>query len=106
VVLSTVTSATAMEPVVAGLAVDGELVVVGASPEPLALNTAPMIGARSGVRAWPSGTCADSEDAMNFSLLAGVRAMIETVPLERAQEAYDRMMSGAARFRMVLLNDG
>lgn len=106
VVLSTVTSATAMEPVVAGLAVDGELVVVGASPEPLALNTAPMIGGRSGVRAWPSGTCADSEDAMNFSLLAGVRAMIETVPLERAQEAYDRMMSGAARFRMVLLNDG
>ncbi len=104
VVLSTVTSAKAIEPVVAGLAIDGELVVVGASPEPLALNTLPMIGARSGVRAWPSGTCADSEDTMKFSVQAGIRAMIETVPLQRAQEAYDRMMSGAARFRMVLIN--
>jgi len=102
VVLSTVTSAKAMEPIVPGLAIDGQLLVVGASPEPLALNTAPMIGARSGVRAWPSGTCADSEDTMKFSLLADVRPMIETMPLERAQEAYDRMMSGAARFRMIL----
>jgi D-arabinose 1-dehydrogenase-like Zn-dependent alcohol dehydrogenase len=105
VVLSTVTSAKAMEPVVAGLAVDGELVVVGASPEPLALNTGPMIGERSGVRAWPSGTCADSEDAMRFSVLAGIRPMIESMPLEHAQEAYNLMMSGAARFRVVLVNN-
>jgi D-arabinose 1-dehydrogenase-like Zn-dependent alcohol dehydrogenase len=102
VVLSTVTSAKTMEPIVGGLAVDGELVIVGASFEPLALNAAPMIGTRSGVRAWPSGTCADSEDAMKFSVLGGIRPMIEVMPLERAQEAYDRMMSGAARFRMVL----
>lgn len=102
VVLSTVTSAKAMEPIVPGLAVNGELIVVGASPEPLALNTVSMIGARSGVRAWPSGTCADSEDTMKFSVLAGIRPMTEIRPLDRAQEAYDRMMSGAARFRMVL----
>ena len=102
VVLSTVTAAKAMEPVIAGLGVDGQLLVVGASGEPLSLNTVAMIGGRKSVKAWPSGTCKDSEDTMNFSVLAGVRAQIETMPLERAEEAYDRMMSGAARFRMVL----
>ncbi|MHB8432683.1 MAG: alcohol dehydrogenase [Candidatus Tyrphobacter sp.] len=102
VVLSTVTAAKAMEPVIAGLGVEGQLLVVGASGEALSLNTVAMIGGRKSVKAWPSGTCADSEDTMNFSVLAGVRAQIETMPLERAQEAYDRMMSGAARFRMVL----
>jgi D-arabinose 1-dehydrogenase-like Zn-dependent alcohol dehydrogenase len=102
VVLATVTSAKAMEPAVSGLAIDGQLLVVGASGEPLTLNATAMIGTRSGVRAWPSGTCVDSENAMNFSVLAGIRAYIETMPLERAQDAYDRMMSGAARFRMVL----
>jgi D-arabinose 1-dehydrogenase-like Zn-dependent alcohol dehydrogenase len=105
VVLSTVTSAQAMEPLLGGLAIDGELIVVGASHEPLALNTAAMVGGRHTVRAWPSGTCVDSEDAMNFSLLAGIRPMIETMPLAHAQEAFDRMMSGAARFRMVLTHD-
>jgi D-arabinose 1-dehydrogenase-like Zn-dependent alcohol dehydrogenase len=61
-----------------------------------------MIGQRHSVKAWPSGTCADSEDTMRFSVQTGVRAMIETMPLERAAEAFERMMSGAARFRMVL----
>jgi len=102
VVLSTVTSAKAIEPVMKGLAVDGEVVIVGASPQPLSLDSAAMIGGRHAVRAWPSGTCADSEDTMKFSVLTGVRAMIEEMPFDRAQEAYDRMMSGAARFRMVL----
>lgn len=101
-VLSTVTSAKAMEPVMTGLAIDGQLLVVGASHEPLTLNTAGMIGGRHSVKAWPSGTCVDSEDAMRFSVLAGIHPMIETMPLERAPEAYERMMSGAARFRMVL----
>ncbi len=104
VVLSTVTAAKAMEPVIPGLGFDGQLIVVGSSVDPLCTNSARMIGRRSSIKAWPSGTCADSEDAMNFSVLAGVRAMIETMPLERAQDAYDRMMSGAARFRMVLTN--
>ena len=101
-VLSTITAAAAMEPVLNGLAVDGQLLVVGASPEPLPVDTAAMIGARHSIKAWPSGTCADSEDTMRFSVQTGVRAIIETMPLERAQEAFERMMSGAARFRMVL----
>ncbi len=102
VVLSTVTAASAMEPVLSGLDVDGQLLVVGASPEPLPINTAGMIGKRSSVKSWPSGTCADSEDTMRFAVQTGVRAMIETMPLERAPEGYERMMSGAARFRVVL----
>jgi D-arabinose 1-dehydrogenase-like Zn-dependent alcohol dehydrogenase len=102
VVLSTVTAAEAMEPVLNGLGVDGQLLIVGASPEPLPVRTAAMIGGRNSVKSWPSGTCADSEDTMRFSVQMVVRAMIEVMPLERAQEAYDRMMSGAVRFRMVL----
>jgi D-arabinose 1-dehydrogenase-like Zn-dependent alcohol dehydrogenase len=101
-VLSTVTAAEAMEPIFGGLGVDGQLLVVGASFAPLPVNTASMIGGRHSIQAWPSGTSADSEDTMNFSAQTGVRAMVETMPLERAQAAYDRMLSGAARFRMVL----
>jgi len=103
VALSTVTAASAMEPLLQGLAIDGEVLVVGASPEPLPVNTAAMIGGRHAIKAWPSGTCADSEDALRFAVLTGIRPMIETMPLDRAQAAFDRMMSGAARFRMVLL---
>lgn len=102
VVLSTVTVASAMEPAIGGLGVGGTLLVVGASHEPLSINTASMIGGLHSVKAWASGTCVDSEDAMNFAALHDIHATIETMPLERAQAAYDRMMSGAARFRMVL----
>jgi len=102
VVLSTVTAASAMEPVLAGLGFDSQLIVVGAAMEPLHLPTMAMLGGRHSVKGWPSGTCTDSEDTLKFAVLSGVRAMIETMPLERAQAAYDRMMSGAARFRMVL----
>lgn len=101
-VLSTVTGAAAMEPILGGLGVDGQLLVVGASPEPLPVGTSAMIGGRHSIKAWPSGTCVDSEDTLRFCVQSGVRAMIEAMPLGRAQEAYDRMMSGAARFRMVL----
>jgi len=102
VVLATVTSAKALEPIMGGLGVDGQLLVVGASHEPMSLNTAAMIGGRNSVRAWASGTNVDSEDTLNFSVRSGVRPMIETMPIDRAQAAYDRMMSGEARFRMVL----
>jgi D-arabinose 1-dehydrogenase-like Zn-dependent alcohol dehydrogenase len=78
------------------------LIVVGAAMEPLSVNTASMIGARQSIKAWPSGTCVDSENAMAFSSMTGVRAMIETLPLEQAPAAYERMMAGKARFRMVL----
>jgi D-arabinose 1-dehydrogenase-like Zn-dependent alcohol dehydrogenase len=102
VVLATVTNAKAMAATVGGLRVDGRLVIVGAANDPLELQTAMMIGGRQSVSAWPSGTCVDSEDTMRFSVLTGVRAMIEKVPLREAPAAYAKMMSGAARFRMVL----
>ncbi|HUZ50805.1 MAG TPA: alcohol dehydrogenase catalytic domain-containing protein [Candidatus Dormibacteraeota bacterium] len=101
-VLATATSAKAMEPAMNGLTIDGQLLIVGASMEPMALQTVQMIGGRHSVKAWPSGTCVDSEDTMRFSVLTGVRAKIETMPLDRAPEAYARMMSGDARFRVVL----
>jgi D-arabinose 1-dehydrogenase-like Zn-dependent alcohol dehydrogenase len=102
VILSTVTAAAAMEPLLGALAVDGQLLVVGAAVDPLPVTTAQMIGGRHSIKAWPSGTCVDSEDTMNFSVLTGVRPEIETMPLERASDAYQRMMDGKARFRMVL----
>ena len=102
VILSTVTAAEAMLPALNGLGFDGQLLIVGASMEPLAVATAPMIGGRHSIKAWPSGTNVDSEDAMNFAATHGVRAMIETMPFERAADAYARMMSGKARFRVVL----
>ena len=81
---------------------DGQLIVLGAAVEPLPVQTLHMLGGRHSIKGWPSGTCVDSEDTMKFAQLSGVRPLIETMPLERAQDAYDRMMSGNARFRMVL----
>jgi D-arabinose 1-dehydrogenase-like Zn-dependent alcohol dehydrogenase len=102
-ILATVTSGKAMTPLIDGLGIDGTLIVVGASPEPIEVNPFHIIGARRGVRGWPSGTSVDSEDTMRFSALSGVAAMIETYPLARAAEAYERMMSGKARFRVVIV---
>ena len=104
VILATVTDARSMSSVVAGLGVDGTLLVVGASGEPIEVPPFLLIGKRRSVAGWPSGTASDSEDTMRFSVLAGARAMIETYPLARAAEAYQRMMSGNARFRVVLQN--
>ncbi|HTJ62165.1 MAG TPA: alcohol dehydrogenase [Alphaproteobacteria bacterium] len=102
VVLATVTNAQAMSATVAGLGVDGRLIVLGAAMEPVEVPPFAVIGARRGVVGWPSGTSIESEETMAFSVLAGIRPMIETMPLERAAEAYAKMMSGDARFRMVL----
>jgi D-arabinose 1-dehydrogenase-like Zn-dependent alcohol dehydrogenase len=102
IILSTVTSAKAMSAVLGGLGVDGRMIVVGATPEPIEVSPFLLIGGRRAIQGWPSGTSRDSEDTMAFSALAGIRPMIETMPLERAAEAYERMMSGAARFRMVI----
>jgi D-arabinose 1-dehydrogenase-like Zn-dependent alcohol dehydrogenase len=102
VILATVTSPKAMSAAIGGLGVDGRLVVVGASMEPIEVPPLALIPQRRSVQGWPSGTSIDSEDTMEFSALAGIRPMIEMIPLERAAEAYERMMSGAARFRMVL----
>jgi D-arabinose 1-dehydrogenase-like Zn-dependent alcohol dehydrogenase len=102
VVLATVTNAKAMSAVVDGLAVGGKLLVVGATPEPIEVSPFQLIGGRRSVQGWPSGVAADSDDTLAFSARAGVRPMIEIYPLERAAEAYARMMSGEARFRVVL----
>ena len=102
VVLSTVTSADAIGPVFAGLRPRGRLVVLGASMDPVPVPVAALIGGSRVIEGHASGTSRDSEDTLNFSVLADVRPMIETMPLERAGEAYDKMMSGEARFRMVL----
>jgi D-arabinose 1-dehydrogenase-like Zn-dependent alcohol dehydrogenase len=103
VILTTVISAKAMTPLIDGLGIDGTLLVVGASPEPIEVNPFHILGPRRGVRGWPSGTSVDSEDTLRFSALTGVEAMIETFPLTKAAEAYERMLSGKARFRVVLV---
>lgn len=102
VILATATSGKAMTAVLSGLGVDGKLIMVGVSSEPVEVPISTFIAGRRSVLGWPSGTSADSEDTLAFSALAGVRPMIEEFPLERAAEAYERMMSGAARFRVVL----
>lgn len=102
VILSTVTNSKAMSAVLGGLGVGGKMIVVGASAEPIEVSPFLLIGGRRTIQGWPSGTSIDSEDTLAFSALAGIRPMIETMPLERAPEAYERMMSGEARFRMVI----
>jgi alcohol dehydrogenase/propanol-preferring alcohol dehydrogenase len=102
IVLATATSAEAMAATMGGLTVDGRLIVLGADFKPMPLATAALIGNRTGIYGWPSGSSIDSEDAMRFSAMTGVRPMTETFPLEKAEEAYERMMSNKARFRTVI----
>jgi D-arabinose 1-dehydrogenase-like Zn-dependent alcohol dehydrogenase len=102
VILATVTNAPAMTAVLGGLGTRGKLVVVGASMDPIEVPPAMLIGGSKSIVGHASGTSSDSEDTLAFSALSGVRPMSETLPLERASEAYEKMMSGDARFRMVL----
>jgi D-arabinose 1-dehydrogenase-like Zn-dependent alcohol dehydrogenase len=102
VILATVTNAQAMSATLGGLGVNGKLLVLGAPHEPLAVPAGLLIAGRRSVAGWYSGTSIDSQDTLSFSVLTGVRAMTEVFPLERAMEAYERMMSGGARFRVVL----
>ena len=102
VILATVTSGKAMSAVLGGLAVNGKLIVLGAADEPLEVDAGLFIVGRRSIIGWPSGTSIDSQDTLAFSVLTGVRAMTEVLPLERAAEAYEHMMSGKARFRAVL----
>ena len=105
VILATATSGAAMDAVQGGLAVRGTLLIVGV---PESLNIAPQLlifGSRS-ITGWYSGTSIDSQQTLAFSALTGVRSMNEVYPLARAAEAYDRMMSGEARFRVVLTMEG
>ncbi|WP_327272826.1 alcohol dehydrogenase [Streptomyces sp. NBC_01224] len=102
VVLATAANSGAITATVEGLAPRGELVVIGADPEPLGISPVQLLMSGKIVRGHPSGTAQDVQDTMAFSALHGIRPMIETVPLDWATEAYRKMMSGAARFRMVL----
>jgi D-arabinose 1-dehydrogenase-like Zn-dependent alcohol dehydrogenase len=102
IILSTITSAKALEWVIDGLAPAGKFILVGAPDGPVIINPFPLLLGRRTFAGWPSGTGMDSEDTLKFSALTGIKPMIETYPLEQAAEAYDRMMSGKARFRVVL----
>jgi D-arabinose 1-dehydrogenase-like Zn-dependent alcohol dehydrogenase len=101
VILATVTSGDAMSAVQGGLAVNGTLLLIGAVES---MQVSPLFllsGCRS-IKGWYAGTSIDSQDTLTFSARTGVRSMNETLPLERAAEGYERMMSGKARFRVVL----
>jgi D-arabinose 1-dehydrogenase-like Zn-dependent alcohol dehydrogenase len=102
-ILATVTSGKAMSAVIPGLAVRGSLVVVGVGMDPIEVSALDLIGGSRSVVGHASGASIDSQDTLAFSALSGVRPTIETMPLERAAEAYDKMMRNEARFRMVLL---
>ncbi|MEE1768572.1 alcohol dehydrogenase [Streptomyces sp. JV185] len=102
VVLATAANSAAITATVEGLAPRGELVVIGADPEPLGISPNQLLMSGKVVRGHPSGTAQDVQDTLAFSALHGIRPMTETVPLDDAEAAYQKMMSGAARFRMVL----
>ena len=102
VVLATVTNAKAKSATIGGLGVNGKLLIVGAASDAVEAMPFDLIGARRSIQGWPSGAAIDSEDTLAFSAQTGVEPIIETMPLERAAEAYDRMLTGKSRFRMVL----
>jgi len=102
VILATAPSSKAMSELIDGLGPSGKLMVIGAGPDALEVAPLQLIAGSHAIQGWWSGTPTDSEDTLNFALLTGVRPMIETFPLEKAAEAYDRMMSGKAQFRVVL----
>jgi D-arabinose 1-dehydrogenase-like Zn-dependent alcohol dehydrogenase len=102
VILATVPSGKAMSAVLGGLAVNGKLIIIGASEEIIEVPPNLFISGRRSIMGWPSGTSIDSQDTLSFSALSGVRSINEVFSLERAAEAYELMMSGKARFRAVL----
>src|SRR6476469_4055130 len=102
VILATAPSSKAMSTLIDGLGPNGKLVVIGAGSDPIEVTPAQLIFGSKTIQGWAAGTPAASEDTLNFCVLTGVRPMIETYPLERAAEAYSRMLSGKAEFRVVL----
>ena len=106
VILATAPDSKSMAALFDGLSVNGEMVVVGATQDPIPVTPIQLIRGRKALQGWASGIATDSEDTMRFSTLTGVRPMIEKFPLEKAAEAYDQMISGRARFRVVLTMGG
>ena len=102
VVLATAPDSKAMSSLVNGLGPNGTLMIVGADMSPMSVTPVQLIFGNRNIRGWASGTARDSQDTLEFSVLSGVRPMIERYPLEKAAEGYQQMMSGKARFRVVL----
>jgi D-arabinose 1-dehydrogenase-like Zn-dependent alcohol dehydrogenase len=102
VILATAPSSKAMSELIDGLGPNGKLMVIGATFDPIEVTPIQLISGSRTIQGWAAGTPADSEDTLRFAELSGVRPMIETYPLEKAAEAYARMMSGNAQFRVVL----
>lgn len=106
VILATAPSGKAMSAAIGGLGLNGKLIIVGWSEQPVEVPIPQFVMRRNSVQGWPSGTSAQSHEALAFSVLSGVRPMIEEYPLSQAAEAYQRAMSGKARFRVVLRPQG
>ena len=102
VILATAPDSKSISAVIDGLLPNGKLLVIGATPDAISVTPIQLIRGRSSLQGWASGTAMDSQETMEFSALAGVRPMIEKYPLEKAAEAYQQMISGRARFRVVL----
>jgi len=100
-IIATVTVGEAMSAVQGGLALNGTLMVIGAA-QSMTISPLVLLMGRRSVKGWYSGTAADSQDTLKFSVMTGVKSMNEIYPLEKVAEAYERMMSGKARFRVVL----
>lgn len=100
-IIATVTSADAMQAIVGGLGPNGVMMVIGAVGT-FPVDTIALLNKRATVKGWYSGVAADSEDTLAFSKLNDVSSMNEIFPFEEAQAAYDHMLSGKARFRVVL----
>ena len=102
VILATAPSSKAMSMLIDGLGTNGTFMVIGADFQPIEVTPLQLIGGTRTIQGWSTGTAIDAEDTLRFAELTGVRPMIETYPLEKAAEAYARMMSGDAQFRVVL----
>ena len=102
VVIATAPDGKSISRLVGGLSRNGQLLVIAAAMDPIEISAVDLISGRRSVQGWPSGTARDSEDTLRFSALSGVRPMIEKYPLSEVSKAYDKMLSGKARFRSVL----
>jgi D-arabinose 1-dehydrogenase-like Zn-dependent alcohol dehydrogenase len=102
VILATAPDSKSMSALVDGLGGNGKMLIVGAGFESLTVTPLQLIGGRKTIQGWASGTAKDSEDTLRFSSLTGIRPMIERYPLEKAADAYNQMITGKARFRVVL----
>jgi D-arabinose 1-dehydrogenase-like Zn-dependent alcohol dehydrogenase len=103
-ILATAPSGAAITGLLNGLGRDGKMLAIAGFPDAIQASAMQLITQRTSIQGWPSGTAKDSEDTMNFCALTGIRAMTETFPLDQAAQAYERMITNKARFRVVLVN--